>query len=273
MSVRVILTMLALVAAPLPSLAQSADFAATAASQAAANAEPGPRSVPARKLPVPQAVSPAARALIAAPYQSFWNQSPTTNDGWRTLVRESAAAALPGLRELRKTLGVTLEPTTIGGVPGFILTPKNIPAAHRDQIIYTLHGGGYIYAPGASGTLEATLMAAYGGYKVTEVDYRMPPDAPYPAAVEDALAGYKGVLATTDPAQVAVIGTSTGGGLTLALMLRAKTVGVPLPAAMAPNSPWADLTETGDSYKANEWVDNSVVSYSGYLRHAVALLR
>ncbi len=62
-----------------------------------------------------------------------------------------------------------------------------------------------------------------------------------------------------------VAGTSTGGGMALALMLRAKAEGVPLPAAMAPGTPWADLTETGDSYKTNEWVDNVLVSYSGYL--------
>src|ERR1700722_12183735 len=114
-------------------------------------------------------------------------------------------------------------------------------------------------------------MAAFEHFKVIEGDYRMPPKYPYPAAMDDAMAGYKSVLASTDPAHVAVIGTSTGGGMTLALMLRAKAEGVPLPAAIAPGTPWADLTETGDSYKTNEWLDNVLVSYSGYLSHAAAL--
>jgi epsilon-lactone hydrolase len=59
--------------------------------------------------------------------------------------------------------------------------------------------------------------------------------------------------------------------MTLALMLRAKAEGVPLPAAMAPGTPWADLTETGDSYRTNEWLDNILVSYNGYLVHAAKL--
>lgn len=85
------------------------------------------------------------------------------------------------------------------------------------------------------------------------------------------MAGYKAVLAMTDAQHMGVVGTSSGGGMALALMLRAKTEGVPLPAAMAPGTPWSDLTETGDSDKTNEWLDNVLVRYSGYLSHAAAL--
>src|ERR1700722_8047217 len=65
-------------------------------------------------------------------------------------------------------------------------------------------------------------MAAFEHFKVIEGDYRMPPKYPYPAAMDDAMAVYKALLTTTDPAHIAVFGTSTGGGMTLALMLRAK---------------------------------------------------
>jgi len=74
-----------------------------------------------------------------------------------------------------------------------------------------------------------------------------------------------------DPSRMAIVGTSTGGAMTLAMILRAKQEGVALPAAIAPGTPWADLSETGDGYKTNEWVDNVLVSYSGYLSHAAAL--
>ncbi len=255
-----------------PALAQTPEFRTLEAAQNQANAKPGPRSVPARDLPVPPDVSPAAQALVAAPYRvPAWDANPASPDEWRALVKRLADAALPGVARAREALGVTMQPTTLGGVPGFILTPRTIPDAHRNQVIYNIHGGGYVYGPGESGTIEAVLLAGLGGYKVYEVDYRMPPDAPYPAAMDDAMAGYKAVLATTDARHVAVVGTSTGGGMTLALMLRAKAEGVPLPAAIAPGTPWADLTETGDSYRVNEWVDNVLVSYSGYLSHAAAL--
>ena len=265
---------LATMAAPavMPSLALAADFPAVEASQNQDNAKAGPRSVPARAIPVPQDISPAAQAIVAAPYRLLaWDANPPDADGWRALVHRLADASLPGIARARAMLGVTMQATTIGGVPGFILTPRSIPEAHRNQVIYTIHGGGYVYGPGESGTMEAVLMAGLGGYKVIAVDYRMPPDAPYPAAMDDAMAGYKAVLASTDASHVAVVGTSTGGGMTLALMLRAKAEGVALPAAIAPGTPWADMTETGDSYKTNEWLDNVLVSYGGYLGRAAAL--
>lgn len=146
-----------------------------------------------------------------------------------------------------------------------------MPEAHRNQLVINAHGGGYVYGPGVSGTAEAMLIAAYGGYQVIEFDYRMPPDAPYPAAIDDAMAVWRDIVKMQDPRRVAVAGTSSGGGMTLAMVLRAKQEGLPLPAAIAPSSPWSDLTETGDSYQTNEWVDNVLVSYSGYLGRAALL--
>jgi epsilon-lactone hydrolase len=252
--------------------AEEPNFSALEASQNAANAASGPRALPARIVPVPQDIGPAAQALVAAPYRlPAWNANPASAEDWRVLVKKLADASLPGLAKARAMLGVTMEPTVIGGVKGFIFTPKTMPDAHRNQLIINVHGGGYVYGPGESGTAEAMLMAAYGGYKVIEFDYRMPPDAPYPAAMDDAMAVWKAALSMQDPGRMAIVGTSTGGGMTLAMILRAKQEGLALPAAIAPGTPWADLTETGDSYKTNEWLDNVLVSYSGYLSHAAAL--
>jgi epsilon-lactone hydrolase len=89
--------------------------------------------------------------------------------------------------------------------------------------------------------------------------------------MDDAMAVWKAALTMQDPSRMAIVGTSTGGGMTLAMILRAKQEGLALPAAIAPGTPWSDLTETGDSYKTNEWLDNVLVSYSGYLSHAAAL--
>ena len=248
-------------------------FPALEASQGAANSQPGPRSLPARIIPVPQAdISAAAQTLAAAPYRvPAWNADPPDDAGWRAIVAKLADAALPGLARAREQLGVTMEATTVGGVKAFVFTPRTMPDAHRNQLVFNIHGGGYVYGPGESGTAEAMLMCALGGYRVVAVDYRMPPDAPYPAAMDDTVAAWRAVVATTDPRRIGVVGTSTGGGMTLALVLRAKAEGLPLPAAIAPGTPWADLTEVGDTYKTNEWLDNVLVSYSGYLSHAAKL--
>jgi len=87
--------------------------------------------------------------------------------------------------------------------------------------------------------------------------YRMPPDFPYPAALDDAMAVRKEVVKTTNPKNIAIFGTSTGGGMTLAMVLRAENEGLPLPAATAPGTPWSDMTKTGDTYFSNEMVDNA----------------
>lgn len=256
-----------------PALAQAPAFPALEASQGAANSQPGPRSLPARTVPVPQAdMSAAAQALAAAPYRvPAWNANPPDAAGWRAIVAKLADAAVPVLARAREQLGVTMEATTLGGVKAYVFTPRTMPDAHRNQLVFNIHGGGYVYGPGESGMAEAMLMSALGGYRVVAVDYRMPPDAPYPAAMDDTVAAWRAVAATTDPRRIGVVGTSTGGGMTLALVLRAKAEGLPLPAAIAPGTPWADLTEVGDSYKTNEWLDNVLVSYSGYLSHAAKL--
>jgi len=151
----------------------------------------------------------------------------------------------------------------LGGVRAYILTPKSIPEAHKNQLVVSLHGGGFIFGHGEAGTQEAMLLAAMGSYRVVSIDYRMAPDAPFPAAIDDVVAAWRALLQTNDPRRMAVEGTSAGGNLTLALMLRAKAEGLPLPAAIAPGSPPSDLALTGDSWKTNEWLDNVIVSANG----------
>jgi acetyl esterase/lipase len=268
------------VALALPALAQDAagqrnpatDFATLEAAQNAANTKPGARVVPGRSIPVPNTASPELQATIAGPYRApAWNANPKSAAEWKELINKLAAAGAAARQEARDKLGVAMEPTVIGGVKAFILTPKEIPAANRNRLLVHVHGGGYVYNPGEAGTGEATLMAAYGGFKIISFDYRMPPDDPYPAAMDDAMAVWKEAIKLADPRNMAIFGTSTGGGMTLAMILRAKQEGLPLPAAIAPGTPWSDLTETGDTYKTNEWLDNVLVSYSGYLSHAAKL--
>jgi len=243
------------------------------AAQGAANAKPGPRTVPGREIPVPSTVSPEMAALVANPYRPLtWNANPQSDAAWQALI-DQATSGLAALQPAwREKLGVTMTKSTLGGVPVYILEPNEMPPENRNRVLLNFHGGGYVYFYGEAGTAEAAAMAGYARYKVISVDYRMPPAHPYPAAMDDAMAAYKALLATTDPSHIAVFGTSTGGGMTLALMLRAKAEGLPLPAAIGPGTPWSDMTETGDSYKTNEWLDNVLVSYShGYLGHAALL--
>lgn len=103
------------------------------------------------------------------------------------------------------------------------------------------------------------------------VDYRMPPDDPFPAAVEDVVAVWRSLLDEWPAKSMALGGTSTGGGLTLAATLRFIELGLETPGALWAGTPWADLTKTGDSQFTNEGIDRVLVSYEGVLQGAAKL--
>ena len=221
---------------------------------------PGARELPAKTIPVPDTVSPQMQKLIAAPLTPTWNVIPTTAAEWKAQVDAGAAAAMQGLPALRDALRVKVEPMTIDGVKAFLLTPETIPPENRNRLLVHVHGGCFVSFPGESGTGEAIYMAGFGRFKVISVDYRMPPDHPYPAALDDAMTVWKAASKMAPPKNMAIFGSSAGGNLTLAMILRAKRDNLPLPGAIAPGTPMSDLTNAGDSFRTNAMLDNVLVA-------------
>src|SRR5262249_58813052 len=128
---------------------------------------------------------------------------------WKAFGAQAAGPVLAALPALRERLRVTVTPTVIGGVNAFVVTPESVAEQNRDRLLVHVHGGGYVLAPGEAGTREAILMAGYGRMKVVSIDYRMPPDAPYPAAMDDAMAVWREVVKSNDPKKLAILGTPT----------------------------------------------------------------
>jgi monoterpene epsilon-lactone hydrolase len=127
-----------------------------------------------------------------------------------------------------------------------------------------MHGGCYVLNPGEAGLPEALFMTGFGGFKVISVDYRMPPEAYFPAALDDGMTVYKSLLRTINPKNIAVFGSSAGGALTLVMMLKAKQEGLPLPGAVGPGTPMSDVTKIGDTFVTNAKLDNVLVSPEGF---------
>ena len=221
---------------------------------------PGPRHLPARTIPVPETVSPQMQKLIAAPLSPTWNVIPKTAAEWKAQVAAGAAAAMQALPALREKLGVKVEPVTVGGVKAYRVTPRNLPPENANRLLVHVHGGCYVSGPGESGITEAVLMAGFGHFKIISVDYRMPPDHPYPAGLDDAMAVWKAAVKMADPKNMAIFGSSAGGALTLSMVLRAKRDHLPMPAAIAPGTPMADLTNSGDTFRTNAMLDNVLVA-------------
>jgi acetyl esterase/lipase len=204
------------------------------------------------------------QAIIAGPLRADWDASWTTGEQWRVAANKAAAKTLETLPAMRQRLHVTVKAATLDGVRVYTVTPDVVPPEHRDKLLLHVHGGCYVLSPGEAGTSEAILMAGLGRFKVISVDYRMPPEAYFPGALDDAMKVYKSVVKSNGSKNVAVFGTSAGGALVLEMMLRAKQLGLEMPAAIAPGTPMSDVTKSGDSFYTNEKVDNVLVSRDGF---------
>jgi epsilon-lactone hydrolase len=142
---------------------------------------------------------------------------------------------------------IRISPAQVGGVPGEWVEG---PAATKTVLLY-LHGGGY-FACSAQSHRPITVGFALHGFRVLAPDYRLAPENQFPAAVDDAVAAYRGLLAEGHlPGSIVVAGDSAGGGLTLSLLLALREAGTPLPAGVALFSPWTDLAATGESIITN----------------------
>lgn len=162
-------------------------------------------------------------------------------------VAEQRAAMAAAAASAPPPEGVTVRSLSLAGRPAETLTPEGVTS---DAMVLYLHGGGY-----CSGSLDShrglgARLAVASGCPVTVLDYRLAPEHPYPAAVDDAVAAYDELMARgARPEQLAIAGDSAGGGLTVATLLALRAAGHPLPAAAVCLSPWVDLTQSAPSYE------------------------
>ncbi len=224
----------------------------------------GPIDVPAKTIRVPSTVSPQLQKIIAMPLRSNWNLLPKTGEEWKPVADAGAAALVKNVPGMLERLKVKVEKTTIDGVRAYIVTPETVAPENRNRQLIHMHGGCYVLNPGEAGLPEAIFMAGFGHIKVISVDYRMPPEASFPAALDDGITVWKAALKTTSPKNMAIFGTSAGGALTLEMVLKAKELGLPLPGAIAPGTPMSDVTKVGDTFYTNAMLDNVLVSPDGF---------
>ena len=165
--------------------------------------------------------------------------------------------------------GTRTTPVDAGGVPSEWV---EVPGGSAVPTILYLHGGGYtVGSVRTHRALVARLAAATGGRGLT-VDYRLGPEHPFPAAVDDAAAAYRWLVRSgVDPRRIVVAGDSAGGGLTVALLVALRDAGDPRPAAGVCISPWTDLACTGESMTTRAAAD-PMVQRDGLLPMAAAYL-
>lgn len=154
---------------------------------------------------------------------------------------------------------------SLGGIPVVEIEIAGIPTA--DTILF-FHGGGYALGSASTSLGLASDLSRHAETRAISVDYRLAPEDPHPAAVDDALAAYRALLASGRPnSHIAVAGESAGGGLALATLVAARDAGLPLPGVTVLMSPWVDLTLAAATMTSKADVD-PVLSAAGLQRRA-----
>ena len=193
-----------------------------------------------RVVPVPKTVSPEAQKMLAKQWPDDSTPQPlaerrSSTDTWQAGAGKAFEAIYP----------VDVQSATVAGVPVRVITPTGMAASHDERILINLHGGGF---NSDSGSLtESVPVASLSHIKTVAVLYRLAPEHPFPAALDDALAVYREILKTHKPGNVAIYGTSAGAILTAEVAARLKQLGLPEPGALGIFSGFGDWVNRGDS--------------------------
>jgi len=211
-----------------------------AAPQDSATFDPDGTAHITRIVPMPNTISPEAQAWLASlthstPGPESLAERRARTDAWR--VKASA--------EARKLYPVNVEETTTAGVRTDIITPLTMPAENKSRVLINLHGGGFNSDSGS--LIEGVPISNLAKIKVVSVYYRLAPENPFPAAVDDVVAVYKELLKSYKPQSIGIFGTSAGAILTCEVTVKLKQLGLPLPGALGVFSSLADFSHPTDS--------------------------
>ena len=186
-------------------------------------------------------------AALADPEAEPERPGPTDVEAWARLHADFETQRREMCEKAVERTGVTLTPMTLGGVPVLEIIPKNW--ADDGKVLVYLHGGAYTFFTARSTLTSSATAAAATGLRVLSVDYSNPPRARWPQVTDEVLSVFDTLARQGfESHQVAAFGDSAGGALLAGSILKMRDTGRPAPAAVVLWSPWADITETGDTY-------------------------
>jgi acetyl esterase/lipase len=213
--------------------------------------------VPERIIPVPTTISPQAQAFLASAPPVGASEMPEVGDvaGWKAHVAEADRNMRPLVQMFAAPWPAQTAMHRVGDVALYEIAPVDADPANARRAILYFHGGGFTMGGGENALLAAMPIAGMARCRTFSLDYRMPPDHPFPAAVEDGVAAWRRLLERFKPENLAIYGTSAGANLAPAVILKLRDLGLPLPAACAVHSPVSDIAEGGDTYQTNRVID------------------
>lgn len=215
----------------------------------------GTVSLPARAIPLPITISEEARAFLSNPMFSQEPSVPELGDveGWRAHAARSNAGLAAMMKMQAEAFEYSYEVHRLSHCDLYEIIPARVDA--EDKTMLNIHGGAFIVGGGEAALHAAVKLADQAGIRTFSVDYRMPPDHPFPAGLDDCVEAYRFMLGRFKADGIAIYGGSAGANLVAATVLKSRDSGMPIPAACVMHSPVSDLRQVGDTFTTNAELD------------------
>jgi acetyl esterase/lipase len=243
-------------------------FAALIIVAAQARAAENAWTIGPRTLPPPAGASAELREILA---RTPTPTAPATPNGMRYEIAKADAMMAAAAKSFATRASIMVQGDMLGGVHVFRITPASVARDHANRLFVHIHGGAFVQGADWAALPEALEIAVFLKMPVLSIDYRMAPDYPAPAAMDDVIAVWREIVKERPPARIILGGTSAGGNLTLVSALRMKELRLPLPAALFAGTPAVDLSTTGDSRFINDGIDRNLVGWSTGAARAIAV--
>lgn len=209
--------------------------------------------VEAHFVPPPSTVSAEAQAFLSQRMAAASEASPPLEDkaAWREFIAQSNAWLTQSMQAGAAAYPCEVITHQLANCALYEIVPESLDPATGDCAIFDVHGGAFIHGSGMAAAYMAMPLASTARLRTFAVDYRMPPDHPFPHGLNDCIDAWRWLLERYRPEKIAVAGGSAGGGLAGSFVLKARDMGLPMPGAAALATPEADLTESGDTFETN----------------------
>jgi acetyl esterase/lipase len=216
------------------------------------------RSEPDLRHQIPTTVSAEAARLMKEfldrPGRPADEPLPVTQADWDRQAATVESTATPMQQKIAREMHISTREDSLGGVRVVRILPEHF--VHSGRLLVYVHGGGYVLLSAHSAISTPALLAAAIGDEVISIDYTLAPRGNWRTVTDEVIAVWKAVLSTgADPASIGLFGDSAGGGLAAGALLKMRDQGIPLPGALYLGSPWADITNAGDTTKTLAEVD------------------
>jgi acetyl esterase/lipase len=196
---------------------------------------------------------------------------PQNDAEWMALIAVDDKAKATEVQAAIDQAAVSVERDEIEGVTVYHVIPDEIDPRHEDHLFVHVHGGAYVLNGGVACVGEALVIALGTKMRALSINYRMAPQHPYPAAVDDVVTVYRHLLTQRPARSMAMGGSSAGGGITLSAAQQLIELDVDVPGAMFIGTPGSDLSGTGDTFHTNQGVDRNIPTYDGIIEAMVRL--